>query len=139
MSKLRKNVNEFIRDCEGKPAKISTEEVSDMISKLYGMSKEKDARIASLESQLKEKEEHYRKLEVVANRWHNEYLNLQSEKDKEIERLKDTVKDRDYERFHRDAYFEEIREALREVLDYAVATGHRINYELEARCRKLIE
>lgn len=46
--------------------------------------------IASLESQLREKEEHYRKLEVVANRWHNEYLRLESEKEafKDIENIR---------------------------------------------------
>lgn len=31
-----------------------------------------------------------------------------------------------------------MREALDEVLNYAVATGHGINDELESRCRKLL-
>lgn len=131
--------NKFSHDEYGYPRTNEEIRLLEQNEQSYNIIKRLQSQIASLESQLREKEEHYRKLEVVANRWHNEYLRLESEKDeeiqscieqrdnvlndfelyraekdKEIERLKEQVKDQYYDKFHGDVYFGELREALRE-------------------------
>lgn len=106
------------------------------------MKKLLNSRIASLESQLREKDEHYRKLEVVANRWHNEYLRLESEKDEEIqsciEQRDNVLNDFELYRAEKDKQIEAFKD-IENIRSQATKSLCKENYNLRDEIERLKE
>ena len=138
------------------------EALSDLLDQIMALSVDKNARIASLESQLKDKDRiisEYRSLLDPILDWGwgaspesgiklgqsitEEVLRLAKEsrgKDQEIERLKDAIKSRNIDQEEDALLIADLRESLRKCLrQWSLSNDSRLSQEFVDRCRKLIE
>lgn len=134
--------NKFSHDEYGYPRTNEEIRLLEQNEQSDNIIKRLQSQIASLESQLREKEEHYGKLEVVANRWHNEYLRLESEKDEEIqsciEQRDNVLNDFELYRAEKDKQIEAFKD-IENIRSQATKNLCKENYDLRDEIERLKE